>query len=147
MNRHAHNGFGARLWIIKCLAVGMFKRIVAITFILFCTSVAWVILGGTIEHRTYQSDDKLRPGVASIWGSPQEQRPPAAGYERVESEVKETWVDGQKVVRTESRRTTVPLPLESSRIRVDLNLEHRQKGLLWYSTYVVDFAGEYVFRN
>jgi inner membrane protein CreD len=26
-------------------------------------------------------------------------------------------------------------------------LDHRQKGLLWYSTYVVDFVGEYNFRN
>jgi hypothetical protein len=41
----------------------------------------------------------------------------------------------------------VPLPLESSRIRVNIHLDPRQKGLLWYSTYAVDFAGDYVFRN
>jgi len=51
----------------------MFMRIAAITLILVCTSVAWFILGATIDHRTDQSDDKLRSGVASIWGSPQEQ--------------------------------------------------------------------------
>jgi len=28
-----------------------------------------------------------------------------------------------------------------------LSLAHRQKGLLWYSTYVVDFAGVYTFHN
>src|SRR6185436_9785761 len=28
-----------------------------------------------------------------------------------------------------------------------LNLEHRQKGLLWYSTYKVTFAGIYAFHN
>ncbi|HET8781887.1 MAG TPA: inner membrane CreD family protein, partial [Pyrinomonadaceae bacterium] len=39
------------------------------------------------------------------------------------------------------------LPLESSKIDVNLNLEHRQKGLLWYSTYKVDFLGQYAFRN
>src|SRR5206468_12500222 len=32
-------------------------------------------------------------------------------------------------------------------INVDLNLEHRQKGLLWYSTYKVAFDGVYSFRN
>ena len=32
-------------------------------------------------------------------------------------------------------------------MNVDLNLEHRQKGLLWYSTYKVGFAGAYAFRN
>src|SRR6185369_1789537 len=40
-----------------------------------------------------------------------------------------------------------PLPLESSSVDVSLDLEHRQKGLLWYSTYKVDFAGTYLFRN
>jgi hypothetical protein len=39
------------------------------------------------------------------------------------------------------------LPLENSLINVDLNLEHRQKGLLWYSTYKVGFNGAYIFRN
>src|SRR6185436_435253 len=40
-----------------------------------------------------------------------------------------------------------PLPLESSRINVDLDLQHRQKGLLWYSTYKIAFSGVYGFRN
>ena len=39
------------------------------------------------------------------------------------------------------------LPLESSKINVDLDLQHRQKGLLWYSTYKVAFSGVYGFRN
>jgi hypothetical protein len=30
---------------------------------------------------------------------------------------------------------------------VGINLEHRQKGLLWYSTYKVAFSGLYSFRN
>lgn len=64
----------------------MIARIAAITFILICTSIAWFILAATINHRTYQSDDKLRLGVASIWGSPQEQGPPSASYMKVEQE-------------------------------------------------------------
>ncbi|MGA3044070.1 MAG: inner membrane CreD family protein [Bryobacteraceae bacterium] len=106
----------------------MIQRIAAIAFILSCTSVGWLILGGTIEHRTYQSDGKLRLGVASIWGSPQEQGPPSASY-----------------MVPQGRQ--VELPLDSSRIKVALDLAHRQKGLLWYSTYVVDFSGAYTFRN
>lgn len=39
------------------------------------------------------------------------------------------------------------LPLEASRIDVTFHLNPRQKGLLWYSTYAVDFAGDYSFRN
>jgi len=125
----------------------MFMRIAAITLILVCTSVAWFILGATIDHRTDQSDDKLRSGVASIWGSPQEQGPPSASYDRLEQERVETETDGRKTTRTENRRYTVQLPIDSSRINADLNLDYRRKGLLWYSTYVVDFEGKYTFRN
>lgn len=110
----------------------LLKHIVAITFILACTSAAWFILGGAIESRTYSSNDKLKPGVASTWGTPQEQRPPAARYDRVDSP---------------DKHTAVLLPLESSRVNVALALDYRQKGLLWYSTYKVDFAGVYTFRN
>jgi len=39
------------------------------------------------------------------------------------------------------------LPLEGSRIQVALQLEHRQKGLLWFSTYKVGFDGVYRFHN
>ncbi|MBM3790567.1 MAG: hypothetical protein FJW35_09495 [Acidobacteria bacterium] len=39
------------------------------------------------------------------------------------------------------------LPIDRSDLRADLDLEHRQKGLLWYSTYRVAFRGEYTFRN
>ncbi|MGD0201952.1 MAG: inner membrane CreD family protein, partial [Bryobacteraceae bacterium] len=47
-------------------------------------------------------------------------------------------------VRSVSR---VALPLQQSRVNVRLDLEHRQKGLLWYSTYAVAYSGLYTFRN
>jgi inner membrane protein involved in colicin E2 resistance len=125
----------------------MLIRIFAMTFILISTTIAWIILGQTIDQRTYHSDDKLRPGVASIWGAPQEQAPPAAFYGVAVQEKTETETDGRKTVRTENRLKTVTLPIDSSRINVAIALEHRQKGLLWYSTYVVDFAGVYGFHN
>jgi hypothetical protein len=37
--------------------------------------------------------------------------------------------------------------LESSQINVDLQLEHRRKGLLWYATYDVAFDGDFTFQN
>jgi hypothetical protein len=122
----------------------MFIRIAGIAFILVCTSVAWFILGSTIDHRTMQSDDKLSSGVASIWGSPQEQRPPSASYDRLEQHSVETETEGRKTTRTENRRCAVQLPIDASRINADLNLDYRRKGLLWYSTYVVDFDGKTV---
>jgi len=125
----------------------MTKRIAGIIFILFCTSVAWGVLGATILARTYDTNSRLRGRVASSWGAPHEQRPPAATYEKiVPATVRET-AGNNTTVRTVQERVTTALPLERSRVKVKLNLEHRQKGLLWYSTYKADFAGAYTFHN
>ncbi len=40
--------------------------------------------------------------------------------------------------RDQTEITNHGLPLDSSNLQVQLNLEHRQKGLLWYSTYRVN---------
>ena len=125
----------------------MIKRIAGIIFIFFCTAVAWLILGGTITARTYSIDARLKERVASTWGAAQTQLPPTAHYNRMVEESEETVVDGKKQTRRVERKLATPLPLEATRAEVGLNLEHRQKGLLWYSTYSVQFDGEYTFRN
>lgn len=125
----------------------MAKRIAVLIFIFVCTSAAWMLLGATIFARTESSDSALRGRVTSTWGAPQEQSPPAASYAQTRMRKVETEEDGKKVTRTVEETTAVPLPLESSRVEVTLDLEHRQKGLLWYSTYKVGFSGDYVFRN
>ena len=125
----------------------MTKRIAALTFIFACTALAWVILGSTVFSRTGELDSRLREGVASTWGSPQKQAPPTASYTVYEEEKTESITEGKKTVKVERKPVCHYLPLESSRIDVDLKLDHRQKGLLWYSTYTVDFAGAYTFRN
>lgn len=125
----------------------MTKRIIAIVFIFLCTSVAWAILGGTIFTRTYSSDAVSQNRVASTWGTSQDQSPPTASFTRTVPKKEETTENGKKVVKTIQEKVTTPLPLESSVIDVALDLEHRQKGLLWYSTYKVAFSGVYGFRN
>src|SRR5690349_10537312 len=123
------------------------KRIAAIVFIWFCTTIAWIVLGETIFSRTYSSDEKLQSRVGSTWGTKQEQGPPRAHYLQNEPRQVEIENNGKKTVRTEYVTTTYSIPLESSQISVDLNLSHRQKGLLWYSTYAVKFAGVFGFTN
>src|SRR5687768_7858944 len=125
----------------------MFKRIAAIAFIFTCAAAAWMILGATIFSRTYDSDSVLEGQVTSLWGAPQAQSPPVATWERVVPKTTETVENGKKKVVTEKVTVTETLPLESSRVDVALGLEHRQKGLLWYSTYKVGFEGVYAFRN
>mgnify|MGYP003288646404 CR=1 FL=1 len=125
----------------------MTKRIAAIVFIFICTSVAWAILGGTIFQRTYNSGALSSDRVASTWGTPQNQAPPSASFKTKVEKKQETLENGKKVVKTVTEDIVTPLPLESSNINVDLDLQHRQKGLLWYSTYKVGFSGVYGFRN
>jgi inner membrane protein involved in colicin E2 resistance len=125
----------------------MTKRIVAIIFIFFCTAVAWAILGSTILYRTFETDTRLEGRVASNWGAPQAQTPPTADFKRTVTRTVESIEDGKKIVRTAKEEVTESLPLDSSRVNVSFALEHRQKGLLWYSTYKVVFDGIYALRN
>jgi inner membrane protein involved in colicin E2 resistance len=125
----------------------MTKRIIAIGLIFIFTSVAWAILGGTIFSRTYSLDSIAENRVASTWGTPQNQAPPIASFKQMVPRKEESTENGKKVVKTIQDEVTTTLPLESSAVDVALDLQHRQKGLLWYSTYKVAFAGAYGFRN
>ena len=125
----------------------MTKRIIAIVFIFICTSFAWAILGGTIFSRTYDSGSLSAPRVASTWGTQQNQLPPFASFTTPVQSQEESFENGKKIVKTVTKDVVTDLPLESSKVNVDLDLQHRQKGLLWYSTYKVAFSGIYTFRN
>jgi inner membrane protein involved in colicin E2 resistance len=125
----------------------MGKRIAAILFIFFCTAIAWAILGATIVNRTNTSRSELTGKVASTWGSPHEQSAPKATYVVKTTHPKVTIADGRRIEQTEEETAVYALPLESSKVNVALDLEYRQKGLLWYSTYRVRFDGLYGFRN
>jgi Inner membrane protein CreD len=125
----------------------MFRRILAISFIFVCTAIAWGILGSTIFARTYGVQPGLRDKVASSWGAQQEQSPPSLTYLVKVREKTTTVENGKSVEQIHEKDVETPLPLDSSRMDVSLDLEHRQKGLLWYSTYRVSFSGLYRFRN
>ena len=146
----------------------MGRRIFAIAFIFICASIAWVILGSNIFMRTRGSDQHLRTRVGSTWGTNQAQRAPVAFTERIETRTvnaadriapsiperdrqrgPSTTMVAPAPFRdqTETVRTRVPLSLEQTRAAVDFDLDHRRKGLLWYSTYAVKFDGRFRFRN
>ena len=125
----------------------MTKRIAALVLIFLCTSLAWIILGTTIFSRTYSFRSGLSGAVVSNWGAVQNQTPPTAAYQVTENKTEEKTEDGKKIVRTYKQASSMFLPIERSRIRVALDLEPRQKGLLWYRTYKVAFTGDYTFRN
>lgn len=123
----------------------MGRHVLAIIFIFLCTTLGWMILGASIGARTRDAGSGLGPRVESTWGAPQQQTPPNAFTRRmVDKVVEATSTEPKKVVQ---EPVDTPLSLESSHLKVNLALEQRQKGLLWFPTYRVAFHGDYIFRN
>ncbi len=123
----------------------MGKKIAAIIFIFFCTGLAWVILGASIEMRTTSTDTRLGEEVAQLWGDIHHQHPPLfmTPYTDYRDKVDEKTgnVTKETVVMHRS------LPITKNDITADFSLDYRKKGLLWYSTYVVKFDGTYRVSN
>lgn len=110
----------------------MSKRLLAIAFIFCCACVAWMILGATLVQRTGDSDSSQREKLTSQWGSAQTQSAPQVSI-RVQT--------GKKSYED------VAVPIRASRINVDLALEQRRDGLLWYNLYAARFVAHYRVRN
>lgn len=128
--------------------------------ILVCTTAAWLTLAGIMSMRSEAQDRDLRGAVASLWGAPQTQDAPVLTFEwkvpvrKVEElRGKDGEVlrhqDGTARTRTytvqERRQRTVRL--DRTDLDVGLTLDQRRKGLMWYSLYDVDFAGDWSYTH
>ncbi len=123
-------------------------RTIAIIFIFFCSVVAWVVLGGTLVHRTDKAKEFGADAVGQLWGTEQRQYAPRFYY-KVAREVEVEAGEGEELGRREKRIVEEAVFVEPAGTVVDaaLKLEHRKKGLLWFSTYVVDYRATYRLRN
>jgi inner membrane protein involved in colicin E2 resistance len=119
----------------------MLKRLVAIAVIFCGASIAWLILGQTILARTSASDSTQTEKLTAQWGSAQTQTAPDV-FARV---AVDTYNADKK--RVERSYEDVAVPFRSSKIDVDLVLEQRRKGLLWYNLYDVRFVSHYRIHN
>ncbi len=128
------------------------QRMLAILFIFCCSTFAWFVLGTSVVVRTGESDNALKAEVISLWGGPHVQLAPEAWIVEIQQRtetVQETGPAGESTLRQVTRPVSKQhrVALDSSRIEVVLELEHRQKGLLWYDLYGVDFSGRYVLQT
>ncbi len=103
-------------------------RFLAITGIFVMVSIAWVLLGGTVWHRTEQLDERLSSEMESLWGP--QVLAQAAPYRAAQARA--------------SRGDAGSAAPSASDIQADIRHEHRYKGLLWYSTFTVDFQARYI---
>jgi hypothetical protein len=128
------------------------SRLLAIGCIYASTALAWFTLGASVVGRSGESDARLAAEVAQLWGGRHRQLPPEVAVERerlVEREVQEKDAAGKVVTRVvkETMLERGPVALESTRVDVELHLDQRRKGLLWYDTYEVSFRGAYRLSN
>ena len=125
----------------------MTNRLIAIIFIFASAVFGWMILGGITEYRTESQDKKLKKAVGQLWGKAQQQNAPLVfrSYKELEEVFEKDNIEPKYVTAIRKElRTDV---LVKSDIDATLKLDHRKKGLIWYSTYRVDFDAEYVIRN
>jgi len=135
----------------------MTYRLAAICFIFVCTAFAWWILGASLYGRTNSADARLKGSVISSWGEAQVACPPTALFDETRPAPQPPKSAAVPYVQPPASPSVPSLPndapqppgldLVSTRANVDLLLDQRQKGLLWYSTYAVRFASTYGFTN
>jgi len=119
----------------------MVKRIAAIAVVYLVAVVGWITLAGTITYRTENQDVALKQQVGHLWGTPLEQKAPSAVLLVENKPVLAESGQSKKVVVVRPASTDkYDLPLVQSDINAGFELDQRQKGLLWYSTYRVRFA-------
>lgn len=143
------------------------KRFFAILVIWLGAATAWMVLGSTLLVRSGEVSTALRDEVNQLWGAPIEQRPPegtlsdpdsagttAAAAPSAPEPSPPAYRNGDPSdtrVPTSPATSVValgtPARLSGSKLDVRLALEHRQKGLIWFPTYTVDFAADYRFEN
>ncbi|MEM8559171.1 MAG: inner membrane CreD family protein [Bacteroidota bacterium] len=125
----------------------MLRRLFAIAFIFVCTAFAWMFLGGTVMTRTHQQEASLHSSVGEMWGAPLTQLAPSLERRRLVEREQTRLEAGQVVQETIEEEVFETAALAGTGITVDLDLDQRRKGLLWYPTYRVRFDGRYRLTN
>jgi hypothetical protein len=101
-------------------------RFFAVILIFAGAGAAWIVLGGNLEYRTARLSSSLGEEVNNLWGP--------AGLEQDAPEVQA------------ARGDSAGAPLRSD-VTVSFVHRNRYKGLLWFSTYTVEFAGKYTVQS
>ena len=127
-------------------------RLVGIMGVFVLAAAAWLILGAVTGSRTSEQKGTLEGRVADLWGSPQTQLAPSFELQWVEQETKtEQVIDAtghtstKKTIESVARSKLVD-PMRS-RLAVDLHLDQRRKGLLWFPLYDVAFRGAWTYHH
>ena len=102
-------------------------RVIAIALVFVGASLGWLVLGNTVQNRTDSLDASLAAEMASLWG-------PKVLVQT------SPWLAANVLDQRDADASAGPA---ASTISADMCHQYRYKGLLWYSTFGVDFRGVY----
>jgi len=128
----------------------MVKQIIAIVVVYLIAVAGWLVLGSTISYRTDRQDSDLKNAVGQLWGTPLEQKAPWGSISADNiAQMSSSMPNGNGVVftRPAAAAENYEASIAEHDISIRFELDQRQKGLLWYSTYRIFFSGDYVLEN
>ena len=102
------------------------SRFFAALVIVIVVTGAWMILGGTITYRTANLQESLAAEVNNLWGP---------------SDVTQ---ESPTIDTGTGKGAQLPVKAD---VNVFFDHHNRYKGLLWFSTYAVDFSGVYTVAS
>ncbi len=105
------------------------SKMVAVGLVFIVACGGWYVLGTSTKVRSQETRTALGADVERMWGVTLVQAAPSFSVQ----------VPGAKQVRP-------VMPVENI-IKVDINADHRKKGLNWYPTYTCGFDGTYPITN
>ena len=118
------------------------KKIIAIICIYSFTVVAWIILATTNDSRTSSYFYELQQKVIGIYGDRVSIHSPEL-YKKNKKE-REKSVDDKKVI--EEYNEFYYYDTQKAKIDININLDQRKKGNLWFPTFKANFEGNYNFK-
>jgi hypothetical protein len=95
-------------------------------------TLGWLVLGSTLVVRTSEANQTQRQALSRLYGGAQTQTPMSFAF----------WTSSRDAKGKVSWEQTASVP-RATEVHVDLGLEQRQKGLLWYNTYAVAYRAAY----
>ncbi len=117
------------------------KKLIAIIFIFVMTTIAWMILGASNSSRTNKSFYKLKEEVASLYGNRLVMKAPQCYTKQL---LTSTETVDNRVVEKEYYEY-IHYEITKSDISIDVQLDQRKKGNLWFPTFKAVFSGVYEF--
>lgn len=115
--------------LFRFLRATLFNRYVWL--IILPLSIGWFMLADRLQERTHKAMYDQLDSVKQIWGGNLAQPMPSIRYKRFSSDVSSL-----------SKGETHAMD-----ISVDLTVDYRKKGLIYYTGYNADFTGKYILVN